>query len=74
MSSGVKKSQFPSRHLRNTRTRYEMRSKLTIVFIVNFEHITRPALVFLLLTLTRLLSVVLQLLTFLKSNQEVRII
>ena len=48
---------------RNTRTRCEMCSKLTIktperrqwrrpgVFIVNFEHISHPALVFLLLTL-----------------------
>ena len=50
---------------RNTRTRCEIRSKLTIkttkrrqwgrsgVFIVNFEHISHLALVFLLLTLSR---------------------
>ena len=48
---------------RNTRTRCEIFSKLTIktrrqwrrsgVFIVNFEHILRLALVFLLLTLSR---------------------
>ena len=50
---------------RNTRTRYEICSKLTIntperrqwrrsgVFIVNFEHISYLVLVFLLLTLSR---------------------
>ena len=41
---------------RNTRTRCEICSKLTIkivIFIVNFEHISHLALVFLLLTLSR---------------------
>ena len=50
---------------RNTRTRYEICSKLTIktperrqwrrsgVFIVNFEHISQIVLLFLLLTLSR---------------------
>ena len=52
---------------RNGRTRFEIYSKLTIkipkrrhwrrsgIFIVNFEHITHLALVFLLLTLSRLM-------------------
>ena len=56
-------SVYPGRHLpvsnRNTRTRCEICSKLTIktperrsgVFIINFEHISYIALVFLLLTL-----------------------
>ena len=45
---------------RNTRTRREVCSKLKIktpddvtVFIVNFEHVSHPFLVFLLLTLSR---------------------
>ena len=45
---------------RNTRTRREIYSKLKIktpddvaVFIVNFEHVSHPFLVFLLLTLSR---------------------
>ena len=45
---------------RNTRKRREMYSKLKIktpddvaLFIVNFEHVSRPFLVFLLLTLSR---------------------
>ena len=46
---------------RNTRTRYEICSKLTIktpnVFIVNFGHISRLVLVFLLLTLSRYMPV-----------------
>ena len=52
---------------RNTRTRYEIRSKLTIktperrkcrrsgVFIINFEHISYFVLMFLLITLSRLM-------------------
>ena len=45
---------------RNTKTRCEVYSKLTVktsercgVFIVNFEHISHPVLVFLLLTLNK---------------------
>ena len=45
---------------RNTRTRREINSKVKIktpddvaVFIVNFEHVSQPFLVFLLLTLSR---------------------
>ena len=53
---------------RNTRTRCKIYSKLTIrthgIYIVNFEHISHLAIVFLLLTLNTLLPAVIRILFF----------